>query len=203
MKMSANAPPTVLIVEDERQLADLYEDWLRESFTVRKAYDGEQALAELDETVSVVLLDRRLPDTAGDDLLEEVSRQSPESRVAMVTAVEPELDIVDLGFDDYLVKPVERTELRATVDWLVDLSDYDDLFQRYFSLASKVGVLEAELDDSELEASEEYAELSAELEHIQQKEADYLDRLSESGSSDRVFRRLVAHWDRVSEQPAN
>lgn len=203
MKMSANAPPTVLIVEDERQLADLYEDWLRESFTVRKAYDGEQALSELDETVSVVLLDRRLPDTAGDDLLEEVSRQSPESRVAMVTAVEPELDIVDLGFDDYLVKPVERTELRATVDWLVDLSDYDDLFQRYFSLASKVGVLEAELDDSELEASEEYAELSAELEHIQQKEADYLDRLSESGSSDRVFRRLVAHWDRVSEQPAN
>lgn len=195
--------PKVLIVEDEELLADLYEEWLRPSYTVRKAYTAEQALSELDDSISVVLLDRRLPGKAGDELLDDIAREAPDCRVAMVTAVDPELDIVDMGFDDYMVKPVDRDELLATVEWLVGLSDYDDLFQEYFSLASKIGVLQAKMDDDELESSEEYARLTEKLEEIQEAEEDYFNRLSESGPSDRVFRRLVSHWDRVSDRAVN
>ena len=53
----------ILVVEDEEPLADLFTAWLSDEYTVDTAYTGEEALELLNETLNVVLLDRRLPDS--------------------------------------------------------------------------------------------------------------------------------------------
>lgn len=58
--MPKDTRPTVLIVEDEQALADLYADRLGEAYVVETAYDGREALEQLDEGIDVVLLDRRM-----------------------------------------------------------------------------------------------------------------------------------------------
>jgi len=102
-------PPLVLVVEDEPDLADLYAAWLGDEYRVRTAYGGQEALDELDEAddeVDAILLDRRMPGLSGDEVLAAVRERGIDCRVAMVTAVEPDFDILKMGFDDYLVKPV-------------------------------------------------------------------------------------------------
>jgi len=157
--MSADLP-MVLVVEDEPDLADLYATWLRDEYRVRVAYGGREALEELDDEVDVVLLDRRMPDLSGDEALTAIRERDVGCRVAMVTAVEPDFDIVAMGFDDYLVKPVSRDSLKETVENLLRRNEYDDGIQELFALASKKALLESEKDAATLEAHEEYQELS-------------------------------------------
>jgi DNA-binding response OmpR family regulator len=116
--MSAERP-SVLIVEDERELADLYGEWLEMAgCSVRTAYDGRTALEHLDPEVDVALLDRRLPEMRGEQILERIRDSEQDCSVAMVTAVEPEADIIEMGFDEYLVKPVKQAELMELVNEL-------------------------------------------------------------------------------------
>ncbi|RLM59297.1 response regulator [Halobellus sp. Atlit-31R] len=163
--MSAD-PPLVLVVEDEPDLADLYATWLRSDYRVRVAYGGREALDELDDDVAVVLLDRRMPDLSGDEALKAIRERGVECRVAMVTAVEPDFDIVEMGFDDYLVKPVSRESLTETVENLLVRNSYDDGIQELFSLASKKAILESEKDAATLEEHEEYQALSARVDEL-------------------------------------
>lgn len=154
--------PTVLVVDDERGLADLYTIWLEDDYDVRTAYDGTDALDALDTSVNVVLLDRQMPDISGDEVLSELRDRGIECRVAMVTAVEPELDIIDLGFDDYLRKPVDRETLLDTVERLLRRSTYDDTVTEFFAAARKQALL-SESDDPSVTESEQFAGLEDDL----------------------------------------
>jgi len=157
--MSAE-PPLVLVVEDERDLADLYATWLRDEYRVRVAYGGREAIEKLDDEVDVALLDRRMPDLSGDETLQAIREEGISCRVAMVTAVEPDFDIVAMGFDDYMVKPVSRGGLTDTVENLLLRNSYDEGIQELFALASKKALLESEKDPATLESNEEYRKLS-------------------------------------------
>jgi len=169
--MTTHDNHTVLIVDDRVDIADTYTIWLEETYRVRTAYDGREALDLLDETVDVALLDRRMPGLSGDEVLETIRERGLDCRVAMVTAVEPDFDIVDMGFDDYLVKPVTGEQLHRTIERLLSRSSYDDRMREFYSLAAKRTVLEAEKSSSELEESEEYRELMAKLDAVR-SEAD-------------------------------
>jgi len=150
---------TVLVVEDERELADLFADWLSASYDVRTAYSADEALAELDEAVDVVLLDRRLPERSGDDVLDEIDAAGLDCQVAMVTAVDPDFDVLELGIDAYVVKPVDRDNLKDLVDRLLARSLYSEEVQKYFSLASKRATLETTKQSEELADDDRYQEL--------------------------------------------
>ena len=185
----ANAP-TVLIVEDEPDLANLYASWLRDHCTVRTAYDGSQALDAIDEDVDAVLLDRRMPGVPGDRVLDTIRERDLECRVAMVTAVEPDFDIIEMGFDDYVVKPVARGDLLDTVDQLLLRSTYDEQIQEFFSLASKKAVLDSEKSEAELRASEEYSRLEDRLAVLREQIDDTLGELSSHDAYRRICRDL-------------
>ncbi len=107
---------TVLLVDDERQLVDIYEMWFEGRYTTRTAYGGKEAIEAFDEDVDVVLLDRRMPVMSGDEVLERLREDGHDTPVVMVTAVEPDQGIVELPFDEYVVKPADRDELLETVD---------------------------------------------------------------------------------------
>ncbi|WP_049923316.1 response regulator transcription factor [Halopiger djelfimassiliensis] len=155
--------PSVLIVEDEPDLADLYAAWLQEDCTVETVYDGSEALDSIDESIDIVLLDRRMPGLSGDTVLDTIRERELNCRIAMVTAVEPDFDIIGMGFDDYLVKPVSKDELVRVVDQLRLRSTYDEQLQEFFALASKKALLDAQKTEAERKTSREYAELEDRL----------------------------------------
>jgi DNA-binding response OmpR family regulator len=148
--------PTVLVVDDNRAIANTYTAFLSDEYTVLTAYNGREALDKLDPEVDVVLLDRRMPEVSGDAVLEEIESRQLDCRVVMLTAVDPDFDVVDLPFDAYVTKPVDRAEVRGVVEEMVARSSYDDEFRRFLALVSTKTTLEREKSSAELAASEEY-----------------------------------------------
>ena len=193
--------PLVLVVEDEADLADLYAAWLQGSYRVRTAYGGHEALENLDEEVDIILLDRRMPGLSGDEVLDAVRERGIDCQVAMVTAVEPDFDILSMGFDDYLVKPVARDDLLETVENLGLRGDYDSGVQEMFSLASKKALLEAEKTETELAESEEYQELEHRLEELRADLDTTIGSLDEQGDFDSLFREFDDVDDPFDEVP--
>jgi DNA-binding response OmpR family regulator len=168
---------TVLIVDDEPAVAEGHAERLRDRYDCRVATDGRAGLAALDESVDVVLLDRRMPGLSGEEMLNRIRDGEYDCRVAMLTGVEPEVDVVEMGFDDYLTKPVTAERLRETVDALRHRSECDERLQRYFALASKVAVLEAEHDRAALAGDQRYAKLCEELSELRSAVDESLDGL--------------------------
>ncbi|WP_135824684.1 response regulator transcription factor [Halorussus ruber] len=110
--------PAVLVVDDNRPLADGFASALPERYEVQTAYTAEEARASFHEELDVVLLDRNLPDTHGDKLLEEIRDAECDCRVAVVPAAQP---TSDLDCDTYLTKPLSGVEaVRETVADLLD-----------------------------------------------------------------------------------
>ena len=162
----SDSDPVVLIVEDEPDVAETYRLWLEDTYTVRVAGNGNEGLDALDGSVAVVLLDRMMPGLSGDEVLEQIREQGLDCRVAMVTAVEPDFDILEMGFDAYLSKPVKSDQIRDTVENLLERSEYDSLLQEYYSLVEKQATLEATKTSVELEDSDEYDDLTARIDDL-------------------------------------
>ncbi|WP_435194064.1 response regulator transcription factor [Natronomonas sp. EA1] len=175
--MSGGNRGTVLVVDDERPIAEGHAARLEPEYEVVTAYDGATALERLTEDVDVVLLDRRMPGLSGDDVLSRVRENGYACRVAMVTGVEPTLDIIDMGFDDYLRKPVSGDELRRTVARLYRRATYDTKLQTYFAIASKVAVLETEHDRDVLSERVEYRSLVERRDQLCEELTTVLDEL--------------------------
>ncbi|MFC7187307.1 response regulator [Halorubrum yunnanense] len=165
---------TVLAVDDEPDLAELYRVYLESAYDVRIATGGEPALDQMDESVDVVLLDRRMPDMSGHEVLSAMREAGYDARVAMLTAVEPDVDIVDMPFDDYKTKPVTKEDLLTLVEVLLHRAEFDEHSQAFFALASKKAALEAAGTTS----NEEYEELVERMESVRDRVDDTLDRLS-------------------------
>jgi DNA-binding response OmpR family regulator len=113
----------VLVAEDHERLARSLAAGLRRyGMTVDLAFDGDDALARLDVSrYDVVILDRDLPGTHGDDVCRIIVAQRTESRVLMLTAagsVKDRVEGLGLGADDYLSKPFDFSEMVARVQAL-------------------------------------------------------------------------------------
>jgi DNA-binding response OmpR family regulator len=110
----------VLVVEDERVLADAIATGLRrEAMAVDVAYDGAAALEKTSYIdYDVIVLDRDLPKVHGDEVARQLVAQRSASRIIMLTAsgdVDAKVEGLELGADDYLAKPFVFIELIARV----------------------------------------------------------------------------------------
>ena len=110
----------LLVVEDEAKTATYLKKGLRESgFDVQIAQDGDQGLfMALEGTFDLIILDVMLPRRSGWSLLEELRQKAQTTPVLFLTARDTVPDRVkglDLGADDYLVKPFAFSELLARV----------------------------------------------------------------------------------------
>ena len=113
-------PRRVLFIEDEPALRISYERFFRPRYAMAFASSGAEALARLaEESPDVVVLDMRLPDTDGVDLLRRIREARPTVPVIITTAyvsVEPQLHVLDLAHSAYLIKPFDLDELGAAID---------------------------------------------------------------------------------------
>jgi DNA-binding response OmpR family regulator len=110
----------VLVAEDFEVLASAIGKGLRqEGMAVDVARDGDDALEQLAVTrYDVVVLDRDLPGTHGDEVCRQILAGGSGSRVLMLTAASTVADRVDglgIGADDYLTKPFDFAELVARI----------------------------------------------------------------------------------------
>lgn len=113
----------VLVVEDERLLADAIAEGLRrQAMAVDVAYNGEAAVERVTvNDYDVVVLDRDLPIVSGDNVCITIVDAGIDTRVLMLTAataVTQRVAGLGLGADDYLTKPFAFAELTARVQAL-------------------------------------------------------------------------------------
>ena len=110
----------ILLAEDDRQLNDTLTYQLeRAGFSVDSCLDGEEALFYGEQNIyDVILLDRMLPHMEGTDILTALRKANITTPVILITALGTLSDKVtglDLGADDYLVKPFAFEELLARI----------------------------------------------------------------------------------------
>jgi len=164
--MSGTEPATVLVVDDEHDVADAYAAQLSDEFIVSTAYSGKKALEKVDASVDIVLLDRRMPGISGDEVLEKIRQRDLDCRVAMVTAVDPDFDIIDMPFDDYIIKPVSRDDLLEIINQLLRTAEYEATLRRYYALTAKHATLLANKPESELAQSDSFQKLESEMHRL-------------------------------------
>ncbi|MFK5604662.1 response regulator transcription factor [Haloferax volcanii] len=164
-----SADVRALIVDDEREVADAYALRLRGYCEVETAYGGEEALSVIrDSPVDIVLLDRHMPGLSGDDVLTELDERDFSGRVVMVTAVDPGVEVLDMPFDDYLCKPVDREDVRAVIDQQQRILAYETLGE-FFRVEAKRAVLEAELSPERRREHEGYDETAARARRLERR----------------------------------
>ena len=110
----------ILLAEDDRDLHKALAWQLNgQGYTVDSCYDGEEALYYGEQNIyDVILLDRMLPHLEGTEVLSILRQQSVNVPIILITAlgtVQDKIDGLDLGADDYLVKPFDFEELLARI----------------------------------------------------------------------------------------
>ena len=109
--------PRLLLVEDDRELAPLLVEVLREQYAVEHAGDGQRGLhAALTHAFDVMVIDRGLPAIEGVDLVARLRASGIRCPILLLTArgtVADRIEGLDAGAEDYLVKPFEIDELLA------------------------------------------------------------------------------------------
>lgn len=110
----------VLIVEDEPALRLHYDRHFRNRYDLIFAATGAEALQRLEDGApDVAVLDLRLPDTDGVALLRHIHSTLPDLPVIITTAylsIQPQLQLLDVPYADYIVKPFRLDELGARID---------------------------------------------------------------------------------------
>ncbi|MEX9912184.1 envelope stress response regulator transcription factor CpxR [Providencia huaxiensis] len=146
----------ILLVDDDRELTSLLKELLEmEGFNVVIAYDGEQALQQIDSSIDLLLLDVMMPKKNGIETLKEL-RQIHQTPVIMLTARGSELDKVlglELGADDYLPKPFNDRELVARIRALLRRSNWSEQTQDDNSNTPVLQVDKLQLNPGRQEAS--------------------------------------------------
>ncbi|RJX43507.1 HoxA-like transcriptional regulator [Halonotius aquaticus] len=165
-----NTEQVVLVADDHKRVSTMHTTWLSDEYTVRTASDGEETLRQLDTDVGVVVLDRRMPGLSGSEVLEWIRSQRYDIRVVMVTSEDVDLDVMEMGFDEYLMKPVRQDELRAVVADLFERREYSTELQTYLALQSKLALLRAEYPEETLDTNEEFQQLQTRLTELELSE---------------------------------
>jgi DNA-binding response OmpR family regulator len=148
----------ILVIDDEERVGQAFALWL-DDYQVETATSGEEGLEMMDEGIDVVLLDRHMPGLSGSEVLERIRETGYGCRVAMVTAVDPDFDIVEMPFDDYVSKPVDRAGLREVIERLLSVDQYDQQMAELYAVDRTIATLETDGPTADLEDDDRYHEL--------------------------------------------
>jgi len=127
--MSENS--TVLIIEDDPNIADLVEIHLNDlGYALDRSYDGEDGLSMAQKNrYALIILDLMLPKLEGFEVCKRIRAEDKRTPILMLTSKSEELDKVlglELGADDYLTKPFSIRELIARIKAIFRRIDIED-----------------------------------------------------------------------------
>ncbi len=118
-------PGKVMVVEDDPQLCDVLTKFISEcGFPAHGARSARESIIQFDDIEpQVVIMDLKLPDGDGLDLLRLFKRRAPRCRVVIMSSysdVDTVVEAMKLGAENYLTKPTPLPELRVLIDHLLD-----------------------------------------------------------------------------------
>ncbi len=130
--------PLILIVDDQIQNIELLEAFLaQQDYEIVKASNGEDALEIVSgNQIDLILLDVMMPGMDGFEVTRRIrqgnpSRQLPIILVTVLQDVENRIEGIESGCDDFISKPIDKTELLARVRSLLKIKGYNDLMNDY------------------------------------------------------------------------
>jgi DNA-binding response OmpR family regulator len=190
------SPRTVLVVDDEPTVREVVAQYLRrDGFEVHEASDGPSAARWLaDHTPALVVLDVMLPGVDGLTILKDLRRHS-DVPVILLTARVEEVDRIiglELGADDYVVKPFSPRELAARVRTVLRRSSNG----QGDAAAHRSGGAVLEFDGLRIDRGAREVTVDGRLVALTPKEFDLLDHLASSPRQVFSRRQLLTHvWD--------
>ena len=139
--------PTILVVEDEDKDIRLIKNYLQgEAYQIVVAKTGEETLSRvLKEKIDLVLLDILLPGMDGFQVVERLREMEGGKNLQIVALtnlqdMESKIKGIELGADDYLVKPINKHELRVRIRSLVKKKAYLDSLKNEYASAVQTAI---------------------------------------------------------------
>jgi DNA-binding response OmpR family regulator len=163
-KMNSERTANVVIVDDERQLLESYAALLETRYDVSTAETGAAALEAVDEETDVVVLDRRLPEYTGTELLTAIRERNLDCQVLFCSALIPTVDMLSADPDGYLHKPVGMDELTDAIETQLREAEQPPAVREYLRLERLKTILEDAQSRSQLTSTSEYQEFLNQLE---------------------------------------
>ncbi len=148
----------ILVVEDDEDINNLLKNFLEsEGYIVKQAFSGTEAKFYLDEDIDLFVLDLMLPGQTGEEIIKMI-REKKETPILVIsgkTSVEDKVNVLELGADDYIVKPFEKIEVLARIKVLkrrvkLQQEETGDGVLKYKSIVINPKTFEAYADDQEI-----------------------------------------------------
>ena len=143
---------TILVADDDEMIRTLHAEFVKGfGYQVEIAVDGIEAIAKIALGIDLVLTDAHMPNLDGFEVARRIreTRSSEQLPIVMVTSLEAREDRLrayEAGINDFINKPVDHTELRLRLKWLLELkSAHDQLSASKETLESTVELRTREL----------------------------------------------------------
>jgi DNA-binding response OmpR family regulator len=159
----------------------MYALYLADGHDVQCASSGTEGAELIDETVDVCLVDRRMPGMSGDELVEEIRDRGYDCGIAMVSAVDLDVETVSTLFDAYLIKPVDGDTLRRIVAELSTLREQPDPVRKQYALLQQLSTLQDVAIG--LDVNERYVELFDRVRRLREESETPAERLTSASFS--------------------
>lgn len=148
----------ILVVEDDEDINNLLKNFLEsEGYNVKQAFSGTEARFYLEEDIDLFILDLMLPGKTGEELISLIreKREVPILVISGKTSLEDKVKVLELGADDYIVKPFEKLEVLARIKVLMRRVKFqqektDDDVLKYKSIVINPKTFEAFAGDQEI-----------------------------------------------------
>jgi len=189
----------ILIIDDERlvrwSLAQKMTRWNYEVVEAENGADGLRALAV--ESPDLLLLDMKLPDAKGTDVLEDLRKNRPELPVIMITAfgvIEDVVTAMRLGAYDFITKPVDDAKLRSAVVHALEAAALKKKIAAYRAIEKTKYT-----GDSIVGETPVMRRLLTEVKKLAESEASIILLQGESGTGKDLLAQTLHRWSRRSE----
>jgi CheY-like chemotaxis protein len=110
----AGTDTTLLFVDDDSELLDLYARMYSSEYTVLTASGGRDALDKFGEHIDFVFVDREMPTMTGNELIQTLRERGYQTPIVVISGVDPEGDPIP-GCEAYLRKPVTKEDVQTTI----------------------------------------------------------------------------------------
>lgn len=129
--------------------------------------------------IGIVIYDRELPHLSIETFLDRIGSLRYEYQIAMVTDVEPRLEMVQKGVDAFIPKPLTTEKVELKIQYLIDRMEFSRRRREFWSLLSAREALENKLPASALETHEEYTEICKQVNYLSGCLCDSCERLED------------------------
>jgi two-component system response regulator AtoC len=189
----------VLIVDDEKllrwSLSQKMQEW---NFDVSEAENGNEALFTAEEEApDLIMLDVKLPDRKGTDLLKEIKEKNPEVPVIMMTAygvIDDAVIAMRRGAYDFITKPIDDSKLKNTINNAIETASLKKEVAYYREREKK------QFDPSQFIAhSKAMMQVFEMVKKIAESEASIILLQGESGTGKDLLAQTIHHLSRRNQ----